>query len=135
MIPSNELRLGNYVISNPNGGAGTIIKIHTISESTVHGESLNGQLQNLRIDLDRWCDPIPLSPDILEKAGFAHQSNNEYVKDNFVFRIQQNDLILHGFEYDYNGVILKRPEYLHQLQNLYFALTGEELQINLNETK
>lgn len=27
----------------------------------------------------------------------------------------------------------KQPKYLHELQNLYFALTGEELIANLDE--
>lgn len=30
---------------------------------------------------------------------------------------------------DYNGLFIGRIESLHQLQNLYFALTGEELEI------
>jgi hypothetical protein len=79
--------------------------------------------------------PIPLTPEILEKCGFQKDSidfilplkhgslqsplSGEYV----VFGLEVNDLFYDAHESDI--------KYLHQLQNLYFALTCEELQINL----
>jgi len=84
-------------------------------------------------------EPIPLTPEILEKAGWKAEdgiwSHNKfdiwlYPKNRF------ND----------DGPLYMKPikvmehsqpdgalpiEYVHQLQNLYFALTGEELNIRL----
>ena len=64
-------------------------------------------------------EPIPLSPEILEKAGFEKCSCGGW---------KQGELHLYkGFNYERKRII----KYLHQLQNLYFSLTGEELTINL----
>lgn len=75
--------------------------------------------------------PIKLTPEILEKAGFekpAHTYNGD---------------IFHLAEWDEfpgcwcvamnknNAILVLKLKYLHQLQNLYFALTGEELTVNL----
>ena len=72
--------------------------------------------------------PIPLTPEILEKAGF----NDFYTIS--IFDAYKNDVIIC---YDNQEKVFAiggnwyKAEYLHQLQNLYFALTGEELNIEL----
>lgn len=82
--------------------------------------------------------PIPLTPKILEKSGFENDNNIGWN----IFNVHLNKRISLPFDKDnearivmpfQNGVmtIAKSIIYLHQLQNLIFALTGEELQINL----
>ncbi len=71
--------------------------------------------------------PIQLTGEWLLNLGFKREGNNEYVKGNFVIRKRQMDLHIVGDTYDFNGILISAPEYVHQLQNLYFALTGEEL--------
>lgn len=84
--------------------------------------------------------PIPLTPEILEKAGFVVEgtgSVKKYTKLDFEGTGLVTDAedgvvsvwvqIWSSWEY----IDHKARLYLHQLQNLYFALTGEELNIEL----
>ena len=68
---------------------------------------------------------IPLTEEWLLKFGFEKLEGWD---DTFFFQlnnIQIADYNVSG--YDYDGFNIK---HIHQLQNLYFALTGEELTIN-----
>ena len=75
--------------------------------------------------------PIPLTEEWLIKFGFEPELKNKdsingefivYWKYPFVFNTN------HGW-WLYSKQLKIQPEYVHQLQNLYFALTGEELTI------
>jgi len=72
-----------------------------------------------------WCKPIPLTEDILLKCGFEKDGTTYHnqiaiyhIYDNFTYNVNY-------FEHDNLIEII----YLHQLQNLYFALTNIELEI------
>jgi hypothetical protein len=79
------------------------------------------------------CEPIPLTEEWLKRFGFektiADDVNHhfDYYTDE---KISAGNLWEHdkGFchDYDMGGEI----KHVHQLQNLYHALTGEELKIN-----
>jgi hypothetical protein len=89
---------------------------------------LNGKLHqydalgNIRWQL-KCYEPIPLTPEILVKAGFENFEDGWYSLFDFTWNIY--DKVLRWM-----GVQIKCHD-LHQLQNLYFALTGEELNIEL----
>lgn len=103
MIPVQELRFGNWVL--PFDGSKEPEQI-----SFGKFRSIEGGANNLQ--------PIPLTPEILEKCGLLEGGKfapNEY------FSLQDGCLYL---EQEYTCVDIK---YLHQLQNVFFALTGEEL--------
>lgn len=78
-------------------------------------------------------EPIPLTEEILLKCGFEKGSNiigdcyyieHDFGVSDFVLNITKTS----NFEiYELDLKI----DYLHQLQNLYFALTNEELTVNL----
>ena len=93
---------------------------------------LNGKLHqydalgNIRWKLECY-EPIPLTPEILVKAGFVNGKLNKF----YVFG--NGNLTVEGYEADYNGLYIGNIKniYVHQLQNLYFALTGDELNIEL----
>ncbi len=82
--------------------------------------------------------PIPLTEEILLHAGLE-RLNNAWIIDNGA-RNDQGEKISgedtftlfdHSFGKCTNLKFQLRPiSYLHQLQNLYFALTGEELTIH-----
>jgi hypothetical protein len=72
---------------------------------------------------------IPLTPEILEKAGFQLFPWGWIKKSKTDFGVR---LQVHSFAYEVSGNNPVKLTYLHQLQNLYFALTGEELNVNLN---
>ena len=123
MIQANESRVGNWVIRN--------------------GETL--QLSNFLLMAEaagsKDISPIPLTPEILVKCGFTQNTWKQYeielnglsaVKKVLYFsgdylyleegeRQRTKDLVT-----IWNTDIMK-TFYLHQLQNLYFALTGKEL--------
>jgi hypothetical protein len=88
--------------------------------------------------------PIPLSPEILEKCGFEKRSykygDYAWVKKNHkgrLFRLRVLNGSLHSTGNDRfmywadKGGSIPIVKDLHQLQNLFFALTGEELEVNL----
>lgn len=74
-------------------------------------------------------DPIPLTIEILEKSGWGEKMN-PLMTD---FKNQQGLYFCNipdGIQV-VNAIFKTDILFLHQLQNLYFALTGEELVIKL----
>lgn len=111
MIKANELRIGNIIMA---GGKVTVCEVEDIAKCKRSPALRHG---------------IPLTPEILEKAGFGHNGNLHVYKD---FEAGYNN---DDFMYGQHSVRIKKSlivkiKHLHQLQNLYFALTGEELNIN-----
>lgn len=119
MIPVNELRVGNYVM-------------------------MKGQLTFIDIPLVlTFADEmkaVELTPEILEKLGFKGikpHPKDIYGKERLsvILTKDRNNIssieVLENYG-SKNGLakrtILDAPlKHLHQLQNLYFALTGEEI--------
>jgi len=76
------------------------------------------------------AEPIPLTREWLEKFGLFKYNNA------WVFEMPEERQYLGGFSifdygnrlaYNTSDIINPPLEFVHQLQNLYFALTGEEL--------
>jgi hypothetical protein len=137
-MTAQELRIGGLVtINNPGfhpGMKGVPVKVCGITPTlgllrentyTVGLVSLTDR-ENITVPLYsqyiEYIEPIPLTEEWLRRFGFA---NGE--KENFDFTRNMQLRIL-GYEADYNGLWIGEIEYVHQLQNLYFALTGAELQ-------
>lgn len=128
-MEANELRIGNYINLHN--------KQKRISENIFRfmlESSLDYALKSYA--------PIPLTEEWLLKFGFVEI--NEF---NGVGFIQDNFYLWKGNNWDYfyytvvgreqDGVNEPSIEikYVHQLQNLYFALKGEELKITKHEPK
>lgn len=114
MISVNELRVGNWFNNQGTHEQVTVNVIEALLESSPR----------------LWIKPIEITPDRLERCGFAIISNPNYT-DSFLCYKPLLKLVLDAKTKsitlrDYSG-IQQSIEYLHQLQNLYFALTGEEL--------
>lgn len=82
--------------------------------------------------------PVVLTSKMLEKLGFEEFAGGQ--REVTVVGLKSSGIIKFSFEgmngkyYPAGG--LNELKYLHQLQNLYFALTGEELEIKpLNHEK
>jgi hypothetical protein len=125
-MTANELRIGNWIY-NSKGGPSKIneIKRHPSGERdfahivTFQGlGSFGGYVEDFR--------PIPLTPEILEKCGWEEYAIGYYRLDEFYIYYDNSGLNVYRFR-DYPVTV----KYLHQLQNLYFALTGTELNITL----
>lgn len=122
----SELRIGNWVYSHEIGG---YVQISSISEEAIHFK-----------DCVTWdyptCEeivPIKLTEEILLKCGFDLINNEFYRSRNselcLYWTVNKNKMIP-----EYNGKRLVTGydfKHVHHLQNLYFALTGEELTVNL----
>jgi hypothetical protein len=114
-MKAEELRIGNYY--NKNGE----IKQITPSDIIEVWESE-------RI----WCKPIPLTEEWLLKFGFelkkVSMGGREYEGwRNFSFHLDTN-YIKNTLFYHWMGGNIE-IKHVHQLQNLYFALTSEALTI------
>lgn len=91
-------------------------------------------------DID--IDPIPLTEEWLEKLGFTLGGYNmlfwyhEKLKGLDFAGINWADAEYPEYQFlNYGiGTEIYQVYYVHQLQNLYFALTGEELILTKNET-
>ena len=73
-------------------------------------------------------EPIPLTEEWLVKFGFEKQLDGNYKHPNS----HEIEVFFHnrGFEVIVDSTCKNHIKHVHQLQNLYFALTGEELELN-----
>lgn len=148
-MKANELIIGNIVtVDNPQfhpnlKDVPMVIKgIHTTERGyAVKLEHLipSDDIFTEYSQLIQFIIPIPLTEEILLKAGFEKhrkgyslnvggESFDYYIKDKFVIWDHKH----RGYSLESirsQGFIFYK--YLHQLQNLFFALTGEEIKIEL----
>lgn len=120
-MEAKELRIGNWV-NVPESAFGFYSYTYRISPAFIEVRT-NGVYQTFEINDIK---PIPLTPEILEKAGFERIGNKWKLKNISIGLGNSFISCLIGQTY-----IEPNLKHLHQLQNLYFALTGEELKIEL----
>ena len=120
----NELRIGNWVETPYNES----IQIIMVNKGYVM------DYFNEMISLDE-INAIPLTEEWLDRFG-AEKVNeiSEYFDGEDMYSYE---LYLDGAECLFDRKCNCQPyehiKYVHQLQNLYFALTGEELKQNVTE--
>ena len=78
-------------------------------------------------------NPIPITPEWLERAGFEKERVHLSDGDTWVYSIKsKNDYFEIENHWDggylYDGRNQVQIKYIHQLQNLYFALTQKQLE-------
>jgi len=111
-MKANELRIGNYL----NFFDKAFVKIVSIrKDNTYYIESKKEHTTYYHV-IDAY-EPIPLTEEWLLKFGFEKHLNIFINKQGWCIYFENGIL-------RWQSVIL---EHVHQLQNLYFALTGEEL--------
>lgn len=116
MIQASELRVGNYLKSD------VVVKIDARTIFDIW-------------DISKKYEPIPITEEWLFKFGFVdghkcEEYHNFIILDPFfIVAYKKNNYHLHVY-----GKFNIEIKYIHQLQNLYFALTGKELELlNLNQ--
>jgi len=117
MINANELRIGNWTHRKTHNGQHVCFERVEYLDKKGYGNLPSSE-----------CFPIPLTPEILEKCGFDVQEYDATLRKNgftLSFEFNGEDA---GFYLESVGINLM---HLHQLQNLYFALTQTELLIKL----
>jgi hypothetical protein len=110
-MKANELRIGNWYDHN---GVPKQVTPSTIEEVWNAERS--------------WCKPIPLTEEWLVKFRFVKEIDDLYLDLSSSFLIWFNDDEFLHYKSNQLETICS-IKYVHQLQNLYFALTGEELTI------
>lgn len=141
MIPINELRIGNKFYYPPfyDGGKGDCIgEIESIYMQDAYPSEGFICLINIELETEydspiaksdhnnRNINPIPLTPEILEKCGFEKydEENDRWVLSGFgSYHMAEKSF--------YFGTTSLKIEFLHELQNLHYTLKKEELTINL----
>jgi hypothetical protein len=79
-------------------------------------------------DVDVFYKPIPITEKWLLKLGAKKLSDNFFDIGYLKFKIHSHQYGI-DFHFGNGGKHYIKPHYVHSLQNLYFALTGEELTI------
>ena len=132
MIKANELRIGNFVTAIRCDNSQIIDQVKQLHESYVM----------TKFDWDK-VEPIPLDEEWLLKFGFKKSFSkfddgfeiNEMILNNTYDKDCDGWCFYDGNVACCNNMNYKNPiKHVHQLQNLYFALTGEELTTK-NKTK
>lgn len=113
----NELRVDNIVYIN----RGTL-RPHVINI----GDFCGGQD---KFDL---FEPFPLTEDFLLKNGAKKDEYDEFTYSYFVLEYRKERK---AWKVSEKGHHMAYITYLHQLQNLYFSLTGEELELKPMQTQ
>lgn len=140
MIQANELRIDNWV----KFGCEYLQVFSIVNLSTANNKRIELELDCQSLDKHvkgvdiRRIEPIRLTEDILLKCKNIETKIGYYGKYYYI-----NPFILLRFYFDKSGklIVCKKEdnkvvwicelEYLHAFQNLYFALTGTDLEVNL----
>ena len=131
-MKANELRLGNLVTATLTN---EIYEIGIWALRVIE----DGNYQNSYDTETKVYKPIPLTEEWLLKFGFKKQLDKSFAKNDFSIFLDKRfktNLFLQENQEDFKWFSYElKVEYIHQLQNLYFALTGEELKIKEDESK
>ncbi len=121
-MKATELRIGNLIGMSLDRWPQNIFKVLEVAEDAMKTSACGMRFDSLD-DIDYHdaihFEGIPLTEEFLLKVDW---NGYKYLHINSNFSIDTDGhLYYHG---DYTGV---NASYVHQLQNLYFALTGQEL--------
>jgi len=104
---ASELRIGNYIENTDSQMASYMV---------VNADVIKQNEHTMYASLE----PIPLTEEWLLKLGAKRD------KIDNTYYLSELEIMLPNF-FRYKTSIISRIDYVHQLQNLYFALRGEEL--------
>lgn len=141
MIDAQELRIGNIVFS---GSLGESLKISGVNEFIITLKR-EQEIHPLSFFYPENIFPIPLTEAVLRAVGCEKKTcgyGTPYLWNEYLFKNEGHM----NFDKQGGGWVFKRSlygntisiaevAYLHQLQNLIFCLTNEELEINMEELK
>ena len=129
MLDSTDVRAGNWVLKITGTDANTqaYFQYKAIAPDEYYHTFAKA------------CFPIKITPSILGECGFMHEFGDWYrniaaegIEDGLPFlRYKHADKLW----YLQDIKLWAQPLYVHQLQNLFYALTGEELPVNLQHYK
>ena len=119
-----ELRIGNIIKFSEDG---TIFEVGSIE---TNGFTVQNEYETTWIETECF-EPIPLTEEWLLKLGFELKTNNSpqtFQKiGQYNFKVKKWKSNLSGVDLSGCNNLGRKIKYVHQLQNLYFALTNQEL--------
>ena len=113
-MKANELRIRNWVMNK-----GVHVQIEEITPNTV-----SYCFGTYTLD---FVEPIPLNEEFLLRFGIEKMHDGNYWTKKLCIRKDRDEFYA---LYEQGRIYI---QHVHQLQNLYFALTGEELTYGGNE--
>lgn len=139
MIKASELRIGNYfhpMSKNVEVQIPASAVIHQVGSVDKFGNISVIEHDAKTITLTtKEISPIPLTPELLKKIGFDTSENGTlYIQVGNTTYLEYQDGHWSVTPETWRGTLIDfwgEVKYLHQLQNLYYSLSGEELKIAL----
>lgn len=132
-MKANELRLGNWVM-----GIG-YMRVTELKTELDNNFITASNKDVVYMDEEDSFQPIELTEEVLLKIGFVKENeinrmyNNRCVVSYYIGNFYKELVIEVRRENGFykNNMVHYDIKYLHQLQNAYYLLTNEELEVNL----
>ena len=154
MIYANEIRIGNLIYTS--GQVVYTEEVTSIDSKTNFVRTVSTYRKGEEVHLLEKCNPVPLDEEWLEKFGFVLEDSEDkasYFIKTIKSENREEKIIVPIFYYkgprpvdeedDRNSTIIEfvwgpfreigkdvELQYVHQLQNLFFSLTGFELALH-----
>ena len=129
-MKANELRIGNIICSKGTDETGIYII------EVIYKDYCLGKYEKITHRVRQCFDGmkgIPLTEEWLLKLGFEFYEGEMIgtmsMNDNWTLGLFKINAWGNGWLFYWDDKFDNRLQYVHQLQNLYFALTGNELEI------
>lgn len=128
VMKASELRIGNYILDH----LGNVCTVELIERhGGIHVSSLKYSLGDGMNNISEGFNPIPITEDWMAGFGMTKDNGRYGLGDYGVLSLYNDKPIIHITLYGPNDIYDGEApcEYVHQLQNLYHALTGNELEM------
>ncbi len=134
-MKANELRIGNWVQTTEG--------YKRVAELDKYGIAYHMTFDAVKLALCKYLKPIPLTEEILLKCGFEkiEEEFDGHTDLHYILKVDSfcTLVLCDDFSFSFQDEKLKEQicvkndtlNSVHRLQNLYFVLTGEELEIEL----
>ena len=122
VILSTDLRIGNFI--EKNGDICTLASVNTDKTIRIYNEDKTDTWGCFAL---RIFNPIEITEDWLCKLGFNKTGGTYEFIDGLVELVFHKGEVYEVIEGQWKS--FKHIKHIHQLQNLYFALTGSELTV------
>lgn len=139
MVKPQELRIGNWVLAN-----GKVTEVESVSEFGINTQIYLGAPgeggsfeYDFRFDRDK-IEGILITEELLLRFGFRKSENRFFLhvgKKSYFTYIEfdaYDNIGKFSYCHDDERGCYQPIEYVHQLQNLFYWLSGEELTIKEN---
>ena len=138
-MKSTELRIGNFIHHNidnaKNGFVNDYLTVCEIYKNGISTEYKNEDESIQRVLGKKNYNPIPLTEEWIVKFGFERRDVKDkisYEKHYPYWMRLKKGLKRNGYAFVLEGFkgYAQQIRYIHQLQNLYFAMYGKELELH-----